>query len=45
MKARGLNRIRRCRGCGGWVYGHRDYRPCVTCVVLGHRKAIEELVK
>ena len=43
VTVRGLNRIHRCRGCGGWRYRYRDLRPCVTCVIAGHRKAIRRL--
>ena len=39
-----LNRIARCRGCGGWVWHHADYRPCTTCQVLAKRREIGRLL-
>ena len=42
--ARALNRISRCRGCGGWRYHYPDLRPCTTCQVLAKRRDIQRLL-
>ena len=39
-----LDHISRCRGCGGWRFHHRDYRPCSTCLALGHYRAMRKAV-
>ena len=33
-----------CPGCGLLRYRHPDHRPCVHCLIFGHRAAIRGLV-
>jgi hypothetical protein len=40
-----LARIKRCAGCGGWIYSPEpdprynvDQKPCTTCTLLGEGK-------
>lgn len=41
---RALNRVHRCKGCGGWRFAYADRRPCTTCVVLAKRREIGRLL-
>jgi len=43
MKARGLNPIARCPGCGGWRWYGRRHDPCRTCVLIGLHRAMEQV--
>jgi hypothetical protein len=36
--------VYKCGGCGLPRYRHPDMRPCVHCVIFGHRAAIRGLV-